>query len=404
MDTKALRSRIKTLVAERREALISLREDLHREPELSFEEEKTSARVQAELSKVGIDYTTGYCTHGVVGLLGRADGPCIALRADMDALPIQEQNETDYKSQRDGLMHACGHDVHTTCLIGTAWLLKAMEDELPGQVKLIFQPGEEKLPGGASIMIRDGALENPRPALMIGQHVHPPMESGDFGFRAGQYMASCDEIYIDIKGKGGHAALPHQCHDPIVCAADLIQSLQQLVSRRSDPVQPIVLTIGKIWSHGGATNIIPDQVTLQGTLRCMNEELRKQIHDELAIRISSVAKAHQCKAELDLRIGYPYLQNDEQYTHLLQGLAAEYLGDDRVHTLDKRMTAEDFAYYSQVVPSVFYRLGVRNEEKGIIHPVHTPRFDVDEESILHGVEMMTWLAIRSLAHLAVHTH
>ena len=275
----------------------------------------------------------------------------------MDALPIQETNEVPYKSINDGVMHACGHDVHTTCVLGAAYLLSQIKDKLKHNVVLIFQPGEEKLPGGASIMINEGLLQKYKMDAIIAQHVHPPLECGKIGIRAGMYMASADELYIEIVGKGGHGALPHACVDPIVIAAEIICSLQKIVSRNAKATTPSVLTIGKINSVGGATNVIPDVVKLEGTFRTMDEDWRSVVHEKIKSYVNSLCKANGATAVVDIKKGYPFLKNDIILTNKVEAEVKGLLGDDNVTHLPIRMTSEDFSYYSQHMPTCFYRLG-----------------------------------------------
>lgn len=292
-------------------------------------------------------------------------------------------------------MHACGHDVHTASLLGTAKILNELKEEWEGTVKLLFQPAEEVLPGGASLMIKEGALEEHDPKGVIGQHVYPDLEAGKVGFRKGMYMASCDELHITIKGKGGHAALPHKLVDPVLISAHLIVALQQLVSRNLQTGIPCVLSIGKVEADG-ATNIIPDEVHLKGTFRTMDEEWREKAHHRMLELANGLVASMGGQVDFEIRKGYPFLQNDEVLTERMQKWAVELLGKENVIDLDLRMTAEDFAYYSQVLPATFYRLGVRNEEKGITGGLHTPTFDVDSKSLETGVSLMTWLAIKEL--------
>lgn len=382
-----------------RPTLVAHRRHLHQYPELSFQEEKTGQYICRALDAIGIPYTHGIAGHGVVGLIeGRHPASkVIALRADMDALPILEANDVPYKSQHEGIMHACGHDVHTASLLGAAQLLHETRESWTGTVKLLFQPGEEKLPGGASLMIAQGALEQPAPVAIFGQHVHPPLAAGKVGFRAGMYMASADELYITVRGKGGHGAMPHECIDPILIAAHLVTAIQQAISRWADPTQPAVLTLGKIESVGGATNIIPNEVKIQGTLRAMNEAWRSQTHERLVQLGTQLVESMGGTCDFEVMKGYPFLHNDEGLTAAARAAAVAYLGADNVVDLPIRMTAEDFAYYSQVMPGCFYRLGTGNVAQGITSPVHTNTFDIDENALPVGAGLMAWLAIDALA-------
>jgi hippurate hydrolase len=367
------------------------RRHIHAHPELSYQEFETCAFVQARLSEMGIRHEV-IATTGVVGIIEGKDpqSRIIALRADMDALPILEENDLPYKSTKPGIMHACGHDVHTACLLGAAQILQENKEAWTGTVKLIFQPGEEKNPGGASLMIRDGVLENPKPQAILALHVNTTLECGLVSFREGKVMASADELYFTIKGRGGHAASPHLAVDPILISAHLITALQQLISRNNQPFNPTVLSITSI--HGGTTtNVIPDEVKLMGTFRAMNEAWRFEAHQ--LIRRISEGLVQSMGGELDLHIdvGYPCVNNDARVNDSARSLAESYLGASKVSETELRMGAEDFGYYAQQIPACFYRLGTRNEAKGIVSGVHTPRFDVDESAIEVGIGLMAWM-------------
>jgi len=375
--------------------VIQYRRHLHQHPELSFSEHKTAAYVQQCLSSIGIDSTILAKT-GVVALIqGQDAGRVIALRADMDALPIQETNECAYKSEVDGVMHACGHDVHTASLLGVAEILHATRNHWSGTVKLIFQPGEEQLPGGASEMIKAGVLEHPKPELILAQHVFPELESGRVGFRAGSYMASADEIYMTVVGKGGHAALPQNNVDPIVISAQIILALQQIVSRNAHPVTPTVLSFGKIVGLG-ATNIIPSEVKLEGTFRTFDETWRFKAHDLIRETAEGIAKSMGGRCVVEIAVGYPFLKNDEPLTRRAKDAATDYLGANAVVDLDLRMTAEDFAFYAKEIPACFYRLGTRADANGPIRALHSSTFDVDESALETAIGLMTCLAINEL--------
>ena len=372
------------------EKVKNYREHLHQHPELSYQEVETMRFVSEKLTQLGISHETGVGGTGVVALiqsekhLGKS---CIALRADLDALPISEENEVPYKSKVTGVMHACGHDVHTAILLGAAEILNEIKNDLPFPVKLIFQPGEEKNPGGATYMIRDKVLENPRVDKMYALHVFPDLPVGELGFHAGRYMASCDEIYITINGKGGHGATPHQCIDPIVIGANIILQLQQLVSRKCDPKIPCVLSFGHFEALG-ATNIIPSKAILKGTFRTMDENWREQALKLVEQQVRDIVVAHGATVDIEISKGYPCVENDIALTNELAIKAKELIGNDKVHDLPIRLTSEDFAFYSQLVPACFFRLGVRNEEKGIVYGVHHPRFDIDSEALILGVRLM----------------
>lgn len=378
--------------------VVGLRRQIHQNPELAFEEHETAALVKAKLNEFGIDYDEGVAKTGVVGYVrGKASGDdrVIALRADMDALPILEANEVDYKSRNAGKMHACGHDVHTSSLLGAAKLLSEHRDHFSGTIKLIFQPSEEKLPGGASVMIKEGVLENPKVSSIIGQHVMPYIEVGKIGMRKGIYMASADEIYFTVKGQGGHAAQPQNFVDPVMIAAYIITQLQTVVSRMADPRLPSVISFGKIIAEG-ATNVIPNEVRVEGTYRAMNEAQRAKAHDMIAEIIHSTAKAMGGSAELNLVKGYPVLTNDVPLGERSRHWAEDYVGAENIENLDLWMAAEDFAWYSQEIPGCFYRLGTRNTAKGITHGLHTPLFNIDEDALRLSTGLMAYLAIREV--------
>ena len=386
-----LKEEIKRLAKQYAPEFIDVRHHLHANPELSYEEYETSMFVQQQLQKFGIPFEVKAVT-GVVGLIkGNNPGKkTIALRADMDALPITEENDIPYKSKKKGIMHACGHDVHTTCLLGAAKILNELRDKWEGTIKLIYQLGEEKNPGGASLMIKDGVLENPRPSAIFGLHVHPGLPLGKTSFREGKVMASADELYITVKGKGGHAASPHLCIDPILIASHLITSLQQVISRNNNPYNPTVLSITS-FQGGTTTNVIPNEVQLKGTFRSMDEEWRFKAHE--LIRKISTDLVHSMGGQIDLTIdvGYPSVYNNEKLNSVAKQKAGEFMGQENVEETEKRMGAEDFGYYSQLIPGCFYRLGVMNAEKGITSGVHTPTFNIDENAIEIGMGMMAWL-------------
>jgi amidohydrolase len=394
-----LKDKIKERVVSYHEERVAIRRHLHAHPELSFQEQETARYISEQLTAFGVSHETGIADTGVVALIkGRnPDKKVIALRADIDALPITEANDVPYKSKNVGVMHACGHDVHTTSLLGAARVLQELKDEFEGTVKLIFQPGEEKLPGGASLMIKAGALENPQPKGIFGQHVHPPLEAGKVGFRAGMYMASADELHVRVRGKGGHGALPHQNIDPILITSHIVVALQQIVSRNANPLIPSVLTFGKINSAGGATNVIPEEVKIEGTFRTLNEEWRFEAHKKMKYMAEQIAIGMGGTCDFEVEVGYPMLYNEERLTANARTYAEAYLGKENVVELPMRLTGEDFAYYSQVMPACFYRLGTGNVERGITSSVHTPTFDIDEDALKVGVGLMVWLAVQELA-------
>lgn len=377
--------------------LIAMRRHLHKHPELSMQELETSAFIRKKLSEYNIPFTSGIAVHGIVGLIkGKNPGSqTIALRADMDALPIIEKNQVEYCSQNPGVMHACGHDVHMTSLLGAAIILNEIKDHFEGTIKLIFQPSEERFPGGASMMIKEGVLENPAPQKMFGQHVLPTLEAGKVGMKPGKYMASTDEVYLTVKGKGGHGATPELNVDPVLIAAHILIALQQIVSRNAPPQLPAVLSFGRFIAEG-RTNIIPNEVKLDGTLRTFDEKWRAEAHEKITLMATSIAEGMGGKCEVFIDKGYPFLVNDDLVTAEARQFAVEYLGEENVVDLDLRMTAEDFAYFSQRIPSCFYRLGIRNESRGIIHNLHTDQFDVDETSLETGAGLMAWMAVRGM--------
>jgi amidohydrolase len=378
--------------------VVGFRHHLHAHPELSFKEFETSLFIKDKLTKWGIEFTSCANT-GVVGLIkgNKPSDQIIALRADMDALPIHEANDKPYKSKNHGVMHACGHDVHTSSLLGTAYILNQLKDEFGGTIKLIFQPAEELLPGGASIMIKEGVLENPKPQAIVGQHVMPMIESGKVGFRSGVYMASTDELYVTVTGKGGHGAQPHQNIDPVVIASHIIIALQQIVSRNADPRLPSVLSFGKVIANG-ATNIIPNEVKIEGTFRTLNEEWRAEAHKRMKKMAEGIAESMGGSCDFDIHKGYPFLINEEKLTGNAKQFAEDFLGKDKVVDLDIWMAAEDFAFYSQVTDACFYRLGTGNVEKDTTHSVHTPKFDIDEDALKISTGLMAYIAVKQLGN------
>lgn len=392
-------TRIQKLAEERLKEVVAMRRHLHMHPELSFQEHETAAWVAGKLREMGIPFREKVAGTGLVATIeGRNPGKAtVALRADMDALPIQEANDVPYRSTRHGVMHACGHDAHTSSLLGAAAILQELKGEFEGSVRLLFQPGEEKLPGGASMMIRDGALENPAPKSVLGQHVMPLIPAGQVGFRSGIYMASTDELYLRVKGKGGHGAMPHLNTDPVLISSHLIVALQQIVSRNANPTMPSVLSFGKVIAQG-ATNVIPDEVYIEGTFRTLDEKWRTEAHQRIHDLAHQLVQAMGGKLELEIRKGYPVLINEEKLTERARAKAVEYLGRENVLDLDIWMAAEDFAFYSHKASACFYRLGTRNEARGITSSVHTPTFDIDEDALLTGSGLMAWLALSELSN------
>jgi amidohydrolase len=391
-----LLEKIKSLSNEYSAEVVAFRRHLHANPELSYQEFNTVSYVRTQLKQFGLNPTEVAGTGLVVEVAGKnPTKKNVALRADMDALPIHEANKVSYASKVPGVMHACGHDVHTSSLLGTAKILNTVRDQFEGTVRFLFQPGEELNPGGASYMIRDGALKNPQPSGIIGQHVFPHLPVGKIGFREGMYMASADEIYLKVIGKGGHGAAPELAIDPIVIASHIIIGLQQVISRNASPKQPTVLTFGRIIGEG-ATNIIPNEVNIAGTFRALNEEWRESALKKIQKMAESIAEGMGGKCEVEISRGYPYLQNNPELTRRIRKAAEAYVGPENVVDIDITLASEDFAYYSQVIPASFYRLGTANKEKGLTSYVHTPTFDIDEDALKIGPGLMAWMAIQEL--------
>jgi amidohydrolase len=391
-----LLSDIRRLASERLQGTIADRRHLHAHPELSFSEKETSAFIKARLDSLGIPWIAMAGT-GVVGTIegGGHSDRMIALRADMDALPITELNTVDYASRHPGVMHACGHDAHTASLLATAGILHSLKDRWAGSVRLIFQPAEEKLPGGATLMIRDGVLQNPAPAAVLGQHVMPSVPVGKIAMRSGQLMASMDEISVAVHGKGGHGAMPHLLVDPVLISAHLIVALQQIISRNTSPIIPGVLSFGRVIADG-AINVIPDTVYLKGTFRTVDEDWRYVAHEKMKTMAEQIARAMGGDCAFEVVCGYPSLSNDPLLTTSLENAAVAYLGGDKVIRTDPMMIAEDFAYYGRSAPACFYFLGTGNPEKGIVAPLHNPRFDIDEGALAVSTGLMAYLALHQL--------
>lgn len=392
-----MKEKIKQLYTDISEEIISIRRYLHQHPELSFKEEETSLFIQKKLREAGIRFKTGYAQTGILATIqGENPGKRhVVLRGDMDALPIQEDTGLQFASVHPGVMHACGHDVHTSCVLGAALMLNKLKTDFEGSIHFLFQPGEELLPGGASLMMKDGVFDDFTPDIIIGQHVYPDLEPGKIGYRPGMYMASSDEIYITVKGNGGHAALPHKVVDTVYIASQIIVNMQQIVSRKADTRIPTVLSFGNIIGKG-ATNIIPREVNIDGTFRTMNEEWRAEAHRLIHQIAEGTAKSLGGECEVKIIKGYPCVVNNKEATEKAFNFTKELFGDLSVVELDLRMTAEDFGYYSQKYPSVFYRLGTKtgNDQTGL----HTPGFKIDEDSIPFGVQNMVYLALNFSRH------
>lgn len=380
-----------------RDKLVAVRRHIHQHPELSFEEIQTSNFLKGKLSEAGISFTGGWVKTGILAEInGSTEGKTVALRGDMDALPIQEESLEPYVSNVPQVMHACGHDVHSACLLGAGLILQQMRYEFKGKVQLVFQPGEEKLPGGAKLMMEAGIFQDQQPDAMFALHVFPQMQVGHLGFRSGMYMASTDELYFTVRGKGGHAAMPHQVKDPILAASAFVVALQQVASRLAPPTIPTVLSVGKISSKGGATNVIPDEVMLEGTFRTMDETWRSQAHQHISRIASEIGNSYGVLIEVDIRKGYPVLSNHPELTERAQLGAKLLWGDDKIHPLEMRMTAEDFAWFAQEYPACFFRLGTHSPEGKHTSGVHTSTFDIDEDALVVGAATMAWLAVNYL--------
>lgn len=392
-----LAQKVRELAAAMKQDLLTIRRHLHANPELSYNEHRTADYVSGQLHAIGLEHSRIAVT-GLTGILrGKkpGKGPVIALRADMDALPIHELNDFPFKSSNEGVMHACGHDFHMTSLLGTLRILKTLENEFSGEVKFLFQPAEELAPGGALMMINDGVLENPKPLNIIGQHVMPELPAGKIGFHSGMYMASVDELYLTITGKGGHAAAPHQVIDPVIISSELLVLLQSIISRRTNPLLPAVLSFGRFIADG-VHNVIPDKVTIDGTLRTMDEKWRREAHELLRKTITEFAASKGAQADLYIKEGYPVLYNEPVLTAATRKWTEEYLGKEQVVDIPKWMAGEDFARYSHLLDSCFYRLGVQYPGTDKVTPLHTATFDADEDALVTGAGLMAWIALRDL--------
>ena len=394
----AIKDKIKKTAAKFLPEIIAIRRHIYANPELAFEEFKTSQFIISNLEAMGISHQNNIAKTGIVALIEGKNplSKVTMLRADMDALTINEENEVDYKSLNKGVMHACGHDVHIASLLGAAKILMELRNEFSGTVKLIFQPSEEKFPGGALQMIKEGVLDNPKANNIIGQHVLPTLEVGKIGLKTGKYMASTDEVYITIYGKGGHGATPELNIDPVIIASHIVVALQQLVSRNAMPSVPSVLSFGRFIANG-RTNIIPDEVKIEGTFRTFDEVWRSDAHKKITKMASLIAESMGAACDVRIDKGYPFLVNDIALTLKVKEYAIDFLGEENVEDLDLRMTAEDFAYYSQQIPACFYRLGIRNEKKGITSNLHTSTFDIDENALEIGMGLMAWITFRELS-------
>ncbi|MCK5846163.1 MAG: amidohydrolase [Bacteroidales bacterium] len=377
--------------------VVAVRRHIHANPELAYEEFKTSEFIQKKLTQYGIPFKTMAKTGIVAFIEGRKKDKVIALRADMDALPIQEIKTTPYKSKVDGVMHACGHDAHSAMLLLAGRVLNEMRHDLDGSIKLIFQPSEEKIPGGAKAMIEEGVLENPKVRHVIGQHVLPTMASGRVGYRPGKYMASSDEIFLKIIGKGGHGATPDLNIDPVLIASHIVVAIQQVVSRMAKPTIPTVVSFGRFIANG-QVNIIPDEANLAGILRTFDEEWRATALEKITKLAETMADSMGAKCEVTIVNGYPVVNNDEELTKNCMQFSREYLGKRKVEDLEMRMTAEDFAYFGHEVPSTFLRLGTKTRGKEVTN-LHNALFDIDEDALYHGMGNLVFLSYRILEEL-----
>ncbi len=388
---------IRNLSLKYHKEIVSVRRHLHANPELSLEEYYTSEFIASKLKEYKIPFKRGIAKTGIVAIIEgkNPSKKVVALRADMDALPITEKNDVEYKSRKEGVMHACGHDIHVASLLGTAKILKELANQFEGTVKLIFQPSEERYPGGAIMMIKEGVLKDPAPQSILAQHVLPSIEAGKIGMKSDKYMASTDEIFIIVKGKGGHAATPELNINPIPIASTIILELHKAIEKENKKKIPTVIAFGKVVANG-KNNIIPDDVFIEGTFRTYNEEWREAAHKKITETAKSIAKTMKGNCEVIINRGYPFLVNDKNLTKKAFKYAVEYLGKENVVNLDLRMTAEDFAYFAQKIPGCLYRLGIKNEAKGIVSNLHTPTFDADEKCLETGMGLMAWMAVNEL--------
>ncbi len=395
-----MKERIRKLAGEYLNDIIKIRRDFHQNPELAFEEIETAKRIAQFLDRHKIKYTEKVAKTGIVGVIEgkNPQKKVIALRADMDALPITENNAVPYKSLNIGKMHACGHDVHMASLLGTLAILNQLKNEFEGSVKFLFQPSEEQYPGGASVMIAEGVLENPAPQSILGQHVYPELKAGQVGFRSGKYMASTDEVFLTVKGKGGHAALPNTVVDPVLIASHIVVAMQQIVSRYALPTIPTVISFGKIVGEG-KTNVIPDKVELEGIIRTFDEHWRAEIKAKINLLAKSIAQGMGGDCEVRIEKGYPFVYNNPELTKRARNAAEQFLGKEQVFDLDMRMTAEDFAFYAQKIPGCFYRLGVAAPHADKLLNLHSSTFNADENSLETGMGLMAYLAIDELNQL-----
>lgn len=397
-----VRARIRDAAQELAGELIDFRRELHQHPELSFHEHDTARRLSRILTERGIAHRTGVAGTGIVAEINATRAtraPLVVLRTDIDALPITEQTEYAFSSVNPGVMHACGHDIHMTCVLGAAFVLSRLSDVLPGSVRLVFQPAEEKIPGGAIGMIEAGVLRDPVPSTVIGQHINPTMKVGTVGFRPGLHMASADDVVVTIHGRGAHGAQPDRSVDPVVIGAQIITALQQIVSRAAAPETPSVLTFGRFIADG-ATNVIPNSVYLEGTFRTVDERWRTAAHAKITTTITGIAEAFGARADVAITKGYPCLINDPGVTARLREYAEQYVGPERVTELPLTMGAEDFSYYGRERPACFYNLGVTALDNTEPEPLHSSKLLIDEDCIELGAGLLAWNAYNELSHAA----
>ena len=373
-------------MASMKDWLVEIRRTIHMHPELMFEEVETSKLVSTWLEKFGLEVKAGLAKTGVSGLLrGGKEGKTVAIRADMDALPLEEATQLPYASQIKGKMHACGHDAHVTILLGVAKFFSSIREQVKGNIKWIFQPAEEG-GGGGRVMVEEGVLENPKVDAIFGAHVFPDLPMGKVGIHEREGLAATDRFRIKILGKGGHGAYPHLSKDPILAAGHLITQIHSIVSRNINPLDRAVVSIGRV-NGGTAFNIIPDEVELWGTVRSLSPQVRERLKNRLEQTTQGVARSFDLDYQYEFEDGYPALVNDPQMSHLVASACARGIGKENVEFINPSMGGEDFAYYLQKIPGSFFRLGCRNEQKGIVHPFHSSRFNIDEDVLPFGVEM-----------------
>jgi len=379
--------------------IIDIRRELHKHPELMYEEIKTSALVRRELDKLGISYQSPIAKTGVLASIGNGNGPCVALRADMDALPIHEETDVPFRSEVDGKMHACGHDCHTAMLLGAAKILKSKENEFNGTIKFLFQPAEEGGAGG-KLMREEGVLENPAVERIFGLHVWPQMPTGQIGSREGTFLAATTFLDLTIKGVGGHAAVPHLTKDPVLTSAQIITNLQSIISRELDPLDSGVVSISAI-QGGQAANVIPSEVKILGTLRSLTMDGLKKLQKRVKEIAENIAEAHGCEAIVEYPGNdYPPTVNDGEMWQFAKKIGSKMLGEENVSELDAVMGGEDFAYYTEKVKGCFVVLGMQNKEIDAIYSVHHPMFKADEDALHIGTALHTMFALQSLEELS----